>query len=358
MSRSEEMIALLNDAYEEGYKEGCSDTIKNLPKTPATEEESEIPRHDITNAAVAEFLKNVPENGYSQSDKSRLIPHVFKIQERDEPSWTESINPYIVQGDGDKVTLSDGKTSVDYTPYLGTFRLTDLLPDKTYNWTMKKSGKEISRGQFKTYGVVRMVAFDDMTNVRDLYVPNYIKAGVLYRGANPDSIKVNSDDHKLLKRLGITTQIDLRGNSARKDLFSNPYSFSVADYASVLTSTTNIKNVFTTLATSLSKGEKILINCKSGADRTGTICYLIQALCGVPQGILEAHWELTSMGRWCNFKLWNYERSSFAKGEMRSFVAAISKLYGANPYTHAYKYLTEKCGVSKTTIDTIVKALK
>lgn len=348
MSNKEQIISLLERAYAEGAASA----------SPSAADGGGA--HNVTNYAAREFLKSVSPAGYAKGDASLLVPYLFMIQEREEPSWTESTNPYIVQGDGDTVSLIDGNKTIDYKPYRGTFRLIDLVPDKTYKWVMKKSGKTIKSGMFDTIGEVRMIGFEAIDNFRDLYVPGYIKPGIVFRSANPDSVKVNSDDHKMLKRLGINTQISLRTTSEAKprtDLFKNTYAYGISDYANILNNTTNIKAAITALADNLEKGNIVLINCKQGADRTGTFCYIVQALCSVPAGILQAHWELTSLSRLCNFKLWNYERSSFACGELRTFVQELVKLYGSDPYTQVYSYLTKKCGVSASVIEKIQKRL-
>ena len=257
------------------------------------------------------------------------------------------------------MTDENGKVYT-YTPYRGAFRLSDLFPEKLYTWKRIKGGKTIDSGQFRTYGTVHMVGFENIVNFRDLYVPGYVKAGKAYRGANADNVTVDSADHKKLKDLGITVELNLRNGTkdpARKDLFATTYSYNISDYAQILTSVTNLKSTVTAFANSLAAGKAVYVHCFAGADRTGTFCYLMQALCGVPLGILEAHWELTSLSRWCNFKLWNYERDDY-QGELRTFVAQITKLYGADPYTHSYRFLTEKCKVEKTVIDKIIANLK
>ena len=351
MTNQEKLLSILDKAYQEG--------VDSYTPTPIDED---IPLHNITNSAVDEFLNELPLEGYKQTDISLLVPQLFKIEEDSEASWTESINPYIVRGDGDTVVMTDSKgVSVEYTPYRNTFRLMDLMPDEVYSWKMMKSGKVVNSGQFKTYGKARLIGLDKLVNFRDLYVPNYVKPGKVYRGANPDSVELDSNDHKTLQRLGINVQINLRTASQdppRTDLFAQTYSYNISDYTDILTNTTNVKNVVTALANSLASGKIVYFNCFAGADRTGTLSYLIQALCGVPQGILEAHWELTSLCRWCNSKLWSYERKDYTKGELRSFVANITKLYGNDPYTQAYRYFTEKCKIDKTVLDKIINNLK
>ena len=348
------MIQLLEEAATEGYNKGCEETTVNIVVNPVDDNDN-IPVHNIENWAIQKMLEDMPKEGYVSGSISRIRPFVLMVQEKSKASWTEQLNPYVVYVAGDYLMLEcQGEKTQKVLPTYGVFMLYVLLPNKLYTWTVYKNEKVVGTGKFKTIGNVRMIGFDNWTNFRDIGGFG-IKHGLVYRGANPDNVVVDSADHERIKLLGITTQLNLRTPSTgsttegawRSDIFSRGLNNDIEDYSTLITKGIKFKKAFEYLVTSLEAGHIVAFNCFAGADRTGTFCFIIQALCGVPAYVCHAFYEMTSLSRWLNTKKWDETEG----GDFRKFITKLQSLYGNDPYTQAYRLCTEKIGITKQWID-------
>lgn len=356
------------DLLARAKQEGIDETLAQQAATPQpSQPQSGIPEHDIENWAVRAYLAAMPKEGYDLSSISRVRPFTRFVQESTKKrSWTEEQNPYFIYGKGDSLVLTcEGQPSQTITPSGGVFACYLLIPGKTYQWTMTLSGKTIDSGQFKTNGAVRMIGFDNWTNMRDIGYAGYINYGLLYSGANPDEVIADSPDHDIIRYLGINTQLNLRtpksGSTQNKpwrpDLFARGTNINIEDYSSLLTigTSSNFKKAFEYIVTELEAGRRVVFNCWAGADRTGTLRYAIQALCGMPAYLCQAYYEMTSLSRWLNTKIWDKEEGS--SGEMRTFIGKLTKLFGPDPYTQFYRLFTEYLGITDAWIKRLQKKL-
>lgn len=57
------------------------------------------------------------------------------------------------------------------------------------------------------------------------------------------------------------------------------------------------RDVFRTLFTCVEKNKPVYIHCWAGADRTGTICFLLEGLLGVREGEIANDYEMTSLAK-------------------------------------------------------------
>ena len=152
----------------------------------------------------------------------------------------------------------------------------------------------------------RVMNVDGIHNVRD--VGGYTTAtgkrtvqGLLFRGGTltpADVYESNlTDDGKAYMRsvLGIKTDLDLRGaKEAQNGQSPIPnaklYNFGLNGYSEMLIP--KLKEVFSALADKNSY--PAYVHCTGGADRTGTIVFLINALLGVDEKLLVQDYEFTS----------------------------------------------------------------
>lgn len=365
MNKNQEAIlALLNKAYKEGqdkgYTQGCSDTLTNLGVHAATEEQAEedgIPTHNIVNPIVRAYFDSLPEGGYSQTDVSRMWYFTKYVSESSKKNMADRGNPFLVFcNGGDSLILTcQGEKPQAILPNNNVYECYLLLPNKTYQWRVMKGDNIIKEGAFKTVGDFHLVNMPTWPNVRDIAYTPTMKAGLVYSGANPDNVVVDSDDHEIIKYLGIDTQLNLRTAKAgsntdkawRPDLFKYGYNINIADYSSLFKSTAGFKKAFETLVSELKKGRKVAFNCFAGADRTGTFRYVIQGVCCVPKRIAQGFYELTSLMYWLNTKMWD---DTGGEDDFRRFDADLEKKFGPDLYTQCYKLLTEVVKVAPQTI--------
>ena len=198
-----------------------------------------------------------------------------------------------------KTTIENGK---------GSWQFTNLLPGKTYYYeVLTPRGRAISRGCFVTTGQVRMIAVDGGFNIRDLggwtgLGGNKVKYGWLYRGGSlggtdkdGNKSEISSAGKEELYRLGIRAQLDLRAESdsgkyrgegslhsysaGAAPLPTMDYNNTMTDYGAYNEDMSVISDV-AWIIYELKNGRPVYFNCRQGADRTGTVAFLLEGLLG------------------------------------------------------------------------------
>ena len=333
---------------------------------PSSEDDEETPSWNIEDPYTRIFFDSVNPDGYQQSEHSAIWP-ILLTADIDKGEG-EMNTPYCVYGSGDKMIVECAdEPSQEISPYKGVFPTYCLTPGKTYHWTTYDGAKVLKNGSFKAVGRVRWLKIPSIKyphNMRDLGCPakltttgKGIKFGRIIRAEHPDNIEVDSAEHIYLRdQLRLSVQLNLRNpkdDPARTDLFEKTYSYNIPAYAVALDNNTTyktaFKNAFLALVKELEAGRNVFVNCWQGRDRTGTFCWVVQALCGMKAGYCEAHWELSAFDRCENSKIWDWEEAS--RGELRTFIGKLEKLYGEDAYTQAYRFITEKIGVAKERVE-------
>lgn len=149
----------------------------------------------------------------------------------------------------------------------------------------------------------RIIKIDGIHNVRDMggYVTVDGKTtvqGLVYRGGEMDLV----DGSVLLTEagaaymsdvLGIQTDLDLRGYPAKTPIpYAQKANVAINAYESAFTETELYRQIFYLLADE--DNYPVYIHCAGGADRTGTVCYLLGALVGMTEEDLIRDYEFTS----------------------------------------------------------------
>ncbi len=235
----------------------------------------------------------------------------------------------------------------------------------------------------------RIVNVDGVSNVRDIggykaQGTSTVKYGMIYRGARLNAM---TDDGiaTFTQELGIKTELDVRyGTDGGKvvELAGVAYKqLGMWAYNSILPDTCQpkvsgaglfdprtiegIKGVFETIANP--SNLPVYIHCTAGADRTGTICYLINGVLGVEYSDLVQDFELTSFSeqgrRWrSSVKNWEFESEGVMQNDEKNFVAfgqmhsLMMQWYAPNGetlQTAIENYLTSVCGISMDTIGAV-----
>ena len=167
-------------------------------------------------------------------------------------------------------------------------------------------------GNFTTADTPRFLTIDGLYNVRD--IGNWmtdsgkrIKQGLLIRGTELDGA-VEKDYHltnegleDMIDTLGIKFDMDLRNelshplaSDALGSRVTHKY-YDMGMYDGIFTDAgkVKVKEVFMDLADE--KNYPIYMHCTYGCDRTGTICYLLEALLGVSRGDCLKDYGLSNM---------------------------------------------------------------
>lgn len=218
---------------------------------------------------------------------------------------------------------------------------------------------------------IRIVNIEGVGNARDLggYVTESgakVKYSMIYRGAELEgengSMATQSGQETLRKLLKIQTEIDLRMSSEQKGLQTNsvgfanykwkpmyPYSFIIPEnindkfYASELyyhtSSTQYIKDIFNLL--SEEKNYPVYFHCVWGADRTGTLAFLINGLLGVGYDDLVRDYELTTFSH-SGKRTWVVDTSNLAAStDYRKYSASdLNRMGSSNMYKLYWQIMT------------------
>jgi len=218
---------------------------------------------------------------------------------------TEDINVYL---------SNDNKDKLDQVNYLkiqnGT--ITNMIPDTIYRW--ESASDSNIYGYVKATGERRILSLSETRNVRDLggltgKDGRKIKYGKLTRG---EYLQTDSDVSELQK-LGMTKEFDLRYNDGTS---GKHFSDSEADYkrpllhynfknddvidssisGSGMTNYEMTRKTFTNLMEEVAYNhENVYFHCSHGADRTGTLAWLIESILGVDSETMDRDYELTSL---------------------------------------------------------------
>ena len=277
------------------------------------------------------------------------------------------------------------------------YAFNSLIPNTKYYVKLQshdKSGKMLRETKVQNFTTQadfcqRIVNVDGVSNVRDIggysaQGNSKVKYGLIYRGARLNAI-TDEGIATFTQELGIKTELDVRyGTDGGKvvDMDGVAYKqLGMWAYNSILPDTCQpksngaglfdartiegIKGVFETIANP--DNLPAYIHCTAGADRTGTICYLINGVLGVEYDGLVQDFELTSFSeqgrRWrSSVKNWEFESEGVMQSDEKNFVAfgqmhsLMMQWYAQNGETlqgAIENYLTSVCSISMETIEAV-----
>lgn len=212
-----------------------------------------------------------------------------------------------------KKDLTDAESYVTYDTFAEVEDLysgTDYYYQVVASYTNKTIKSQICH--FETAALPRTIYIDGVTNTRDLggYVTEdgkkRVRQGLIYRGGNADDI-TEAGAQKALYTYGIKTELDLRHTFEISENLLNKNGVTHLDvgengapsYVHPYNSISDPKNkeiLAKEVRTFVEKDNyPIYVHCAIGRDRTGTICFLINALFGVSKKDFYLDYELSAM---------------------------------------------------------------
>lgn len=255
---------------------------------------------DITNDAMAAYLASV-ESSYTDDNYSSVsvVGNFSSASENhDDPKGLE----VAVTADGTITVTDETNNDYSYTDAVtkGTYTIYNLIPNHSYRYNITdSSGNSIGNGKISVTGKIRQIYYSADDNARDLGDGETIRYGILFRGAG-----VGETAYKdiLVNQIKIQHEIDLQEN-ADTPLYGVDYSrFGLftpsSSYSELFTNTSYLdtfKACLVQIMTNAVNGKRTYIHCSRGIDRTGTICFYLQALCGLAPKELDIHYETTCM---------------------------------------------------------------
>ena len=307
-------------------------------QTASSFEKAEIVSFPMENYLVNQYLQHadiVYGDGIGREGISILCYWLLDYEERHflqevpesggRPKWAEQCAPIKIPAEnGCSVLVS---TTPNFEKCLSVLSESDsaliynLIPQTVYWYrVLSADNKVLSDGIFKTQNYLRMIKTEKVINVRDIggwkCDGGRLAYGKIYRGGTLQGVTSKygpvgeTDIKELVNNLGIGSEFDLRQGTG---LGSSPLgskvkynNIAILEYMELMQ---NIKSngyvnsgtyyfdlakIMDTLVADLKSGKSAYVHCLMGADRTGTLISLIEALCGVSEADIVKDWELTS----------------------------------------------------------------
>lgn len=206
----------------------------------------------------------------------------------------------------DCVLLETNRTKADFWhPYLG----------RKYHWKVSalRSGRTVAESPVRSFTTdptpPRWIRVPGMTNMRDiggwpLAGGRRIRQGAIYRSSEMNgSLQISNSGRRILEDdLAIRTDLDLRGvDEASPALDPDKVAWinvPISPYDSICDEAfkAGYRRIFEILADP--SRYPIVFHCVGGADRGGTVAFLLNALLGKSRTHLFADYELTSLSIW------------------------------------------------------------
>ncbi len=318
---------------------------------------------DILNTNLRKYLNLTTESEICSFLKSRLNQN-YTLGESVALKWTGGKTPYTLT-----VSTNENLSSpiVNKNYYVGNCMLASstLIPDTTYYYQIKDGNGDVTEtDSFHVVSAPRILTVSKVKNVRDIggwktEDGKSVNFGKIIRSANVDGI---DDSGKVTMRsLKIKTDLDLRTDTEASSRTASPIEglqykrISISMYDRVFNSneTGKIRQTFEFLADK--NNYPVLLHCKAGADRTGTMAFLINGLCGVSYEDLTRDFEITSFSdagaRWRSAIVQDGATLRFDESGQMSYE---SELYVA--WNKMYDTLNEKFPTESGKLSDSIKA--
>jgi len=291
--------------------------------------------------AANKYSSGIGRSGTSVLDYNVLGPEVAYfyscIDSINTPNWAEQPAPVRLltpNGSLVQVSASPSFDSVySYSALRDTTLIYNLVP-KTVYWyrVLNESDQIISRGTFKTLGNLRMIYSPNVRNIRDIggwpCEGGRLSYGKIIRGGTLDNV-TEEDKFYFKDKTHLNSCIDLRHDKELIYVDDKPYNpwslayehYGILHWMFMMTNTWRyvshpIKTGYYLLLGNLIKNivdhpddATFYIHCEAGADRTGTVIALIEALCGVSEQDIIKDWEATTFAGYPKFI--NVEKTSW-----------------------------------------------
>ena len=296
--------------------------VPDTPPEPAAPAEYSL--ENLTVRTYLNFLERLPyrdgDYSYSYIDEYYQLTTSYR---KDLPAPVSIQWETAAGGGSQRVYVADNPDYEDALTYSvsgssTSYDIYNLIPGKHYYWKVTSTAGDAGSGDFLTSGRRRFLKVDNVCNIRDLGgIPTAdgtkrIKYGMIFRGGEMNGYhkdyegrfcRIDKNGIQAMEKLGIKAILDLRTDSEAVDITVSPLGegtdyirFTTANqfyYDKCWNSDVYI-DAFQWAIDELRKGKPVFFHCIFGADRTGTLAFLMEALLGVGENQLAIDYELTS----------------------------------------------------------------
>lgn len=266
---------------------------------------------------------------------------------------------YTVSGvqSGQIITVYNGSDAIFTDTISGTsYTIYNLIPGVEYLYEIKSGSVVTKSGYIKPVGQFRQIRTESVHNLRDLGgwagQAGTVKYGIIYRSGDFDSI---TDTDKAIMRnvLEIKEDIDLRsasdaGSESKLGADITFLDAPTAGYTADFSKIAQLKSIFTDIFARAAANEAVVFHCAAGADRTGTIAYIVLALLGVSQSDIDKDYEITTMS-------FSNTQSHRTSDSYKSMVTGhIAGLPGSTLQEKMVRYFINSLGFSTSEINAFI----
>ena len=270
---------------------------------------------------------------------------------------------YATQADYSDAIVETCDGNINFVELYNLYKATKYYVRVT---AQNEKGEDLvkSEGTFTTTDIgPRVMLIPDIHNVRDAGGYKTLdgkttKQGLIYRGGTlrpADVYKSNLTDEGakyMAETLGIKTEIDFRGSKEAGDITESvipgaklTYA-TLSGYADAFTGPEGYRQTFEILADK--DNYPIYYHCTGGADRTGTVTFLLNALLGVAETELIQDYEFTTFSHYSER---NSQQGVYAN-YFKDFRAGLEAFAGDTLQEKVESYLLS-IGVTQSQIDNI-----
>ncbi len=260
--------------------------------------------------------------------------------------------------------LSENSNLTNYTDYIldkydTSIEINNLKTGTTYYYRVTVNDNVYS-GTFRTAQSNRFLLIPGIKNVRDIggYTTldgRTVKQGLLIRGCeidgaiNPPYFIPEKDIPSVLETFGFKYDMDLRvpltndvfetrfGSDVKHKFYSAPSYEAIFEKEYI----NSVREIFTDLANP--KNYPMYMHCSWGADRTGTIVFLLQGLLNVSKEDMLHEYRLSG------FVMENFHKNT----NIDALIAGLESYEGNTMQEKITNYLTKTVGITNEQIESI-----
>lgn len=292
MALTDKLTAIANAIRAKGGTTGTM-TLDQMPEkitAITTGVKADVYTWDQIPTAVKNFLDNVTydPNDYSTSQIANYAPSTADVNNTYPIGITVETESGVLDRNGYEVAVQSGNTT-----------LYNDIPNKYTEFANRNNGAVLRAGTLKPTGGLRQIKCAT-SNVRDLggwaCDGGTVKYGKMFRGGEFQE----ADLDIFINQLGIRHELNLRGTSeaeSESTVLRDYVGYTCPEKYVWYTIADNYKETWKEILRCafdcVTKNKPLYLHCSAGADRTGTVACILEAILGMSQSDIDKDYELT-----------------------------------------------------------------